>query len=68
MAYIKVNTIEYFVFVYNTRMLEITINNSSIISTDKTLDENKIKNLNDLLDEKIDKSKSFEGQIDSLTK
>ena len=62
------NTIEYFVFVYNTRMLEITINNSSIISTDKTLDENKIKNLNDLLDEKIDKSKSFEGQIDSLKK
>ena len=63
-------------------MLEIIINNSSIISTDKTLesksqknkyedetmDQNKIKNLNDLLDEKIDKSKSFEGQIDSLKK
>ena len=62
--------------------LEIIINNSSIISTDKTLesksqknkyedetiDQNKIKNLNDLLDEKIDKSKSFEDQIESLKK
>ena len=61
-------------------MLEIIINNSSITSTDKTLesksqknkyedetiDQNKIKNLNDLLYEKIDKSKSFEDQIESL--
>ena len=61
-------------------MLEITIDKSNIISTDKTLesksqenkyedetmDQNKIQNLNDLLDEKIDKSKSFEDQIKSL--
>ena len=61
-------------------MLEITIDISNIISTDKTLesksqenkyedetmDQNKIQNLNDLLDEKIDKSKSFEDQIKSL--
>ena len=65
---------------YNIRMLEITIDISNIISTDKTLesksqenkyedetmDQNKIQNLNDLLDEKIDKSKSFEDQIKSL--
>ena len=63
-------------------MLEITINNSSIISTDKTLesksqekkygdeiiDQNKLKNLNDSLYEIIDKSKSFEDQIESLNK
>ena len=63
-------------------MLEITIDISNIISTDKTLesksqenkyedetmDQNKIQNLNDLLDEKIDKSKSFEDQIESLKK
>ena len=30
------------------------------------MDQNKIQNLNDLLDEKIDKSKSFEDQIKSL--
>ena len=61
-------------------MLEITIDKSNIISTDKTLesksqenkykdktiDQNKIKNLNDLLDEKTDKSKSFEDQIESF--
>ena len=65
---------------YNKRMLEITIDKSNIISTDKTLesksqenkykdktiDQNKIKNLNDLLDEKTDKSKSFEDQIESF--
>ena len=34
----------------------------------KTIDQNKIiKGLNDNLDEIIDKSKSFEGQIESLT-
>ena len=63
-------------------MLEITMNNSSIISTDKTLesrsqekkygdeiiDQNKLKNLNDSLYEIIDKSKSFEDQIESLNK
>ena len=32
------------------------------------MNQNKIKNLNDLLDEKIDKSKSFEDQIESLKK
>ena len=32
------------------------------------MDQNKIQNLNDLLDEKIDKSKSFEDQIESLKK
>ena len=61
-------------------MLEITIDISNIISTDKTLeskiqenkyeyetiDQNKIKILSDLLDEKIDKSKSFEDQIEFL--
>ena len=61
-------------------MLEITIDISNIISTDKTLeskneenkyedetiDQKKIKKLNDLLDVKIDKSKSFEDQIESL--
>ena len=61
-------------------MLEITIDISNIISTDKTLeskiqenkyeyetiDQSKIKNLSDLLDEKIDKSKSFEDQIEFL--
>ena len=61
-------------------MLEITINISNIISTDKTLeskiqenkyeyetiDQSKIKNLSDLSDEKIDKSKSFEDQIEFL--
>ena len=55
-------------------MLEIIINNSSIISTDKTksksqdekIDQNKIKSLNDSLDEIINKSKSFEDQIESL--
>ena len=76
-AYIKRNTIEYFVLGI---MLEIIINNLSIISTHKTLesksqenkyegekiDQNKIKNLNDSLDEIIDKSKSFEDQIESL--
>ena len=57
-------------------MLEIIINNSSIISTDKTksksqdekIDQNKIKSLNDSLDEIINKSKSFEDQIESLKK
>ena len=58
-------------------MLEITINMSNIIPTDKTLesksqdktiDQNKIKNLSDNLDEIIDKSKSFEDQIESLKK
>ena len=33
---------------------------------DKTIDQNKIKGLNDYLDEIIDKSKSFEEQIKSL--
>ena len=61
-------------------MLEITIDISNIISTDKTLeskiqenkyeyetiDQSKIKNLSDLSDEKIDKSKSFEDQIEFL--
>ena len=65
---------------YNIRLLEITIDISNIISTDKTLeskneenkyedetiDHKKIKKLNDLLDVKIDKSKSFEDQIESL--
>ena len=65
---------------YNIRLLEITIDISNIISTDKTLeskneenkyedetiDQKKIKKLNDLLDVKIDKSKSFEDQIESL--
>ena len=57
-------------------MLEIIINNSSIISTGKTksksqdekIDQNKIKSLNDSLDEIINKSKSFEDQIESLKK
>ena len=57
-------------------MLEIIINNSSIISTVKTksksqdekIDQNKIKSLNDSLDEIINKSKSFEDQIESLKK
>ena len=57
-------------------MLEIIINNSSIISTDKTksksqdekIDQSKIKSLNDSLDEIINKSKSFEDQIESLKK
>ena len=58
-------------------MLETTINMSNIILTDKTLesksqdktiDQNKIKNLSDNLDEIIDKSKSFEDQIESLKK
>ena len=58
-------------------MLEITINMSNIIPTDKTLesksqdktiDQNKIKNLSDNLDEIIGKSKSFENQIESLKK
>ena len=58
-------------------MLETTINMSNIIPTDKTLesksqdktiDQNKIKNLSDNLDEIIDKSKSFEDQIESLKK
>ena len=35
---------------------------------DKTIDQNKIKGLNDILDEIIDKSKSFEEQIESLKK
>ena len=35
---------------------------------DKTIDQNKIKGLNDILDEIIDKSKSFEEQIKSLKK
>ena len=55
-------------------MLEIIINNS--ISTGKTksksqdekIDQNKIKSLNDSLDEIINKSKSFEDQIESLKK
>ena len=65
---------------HNIRLLEITIDISNIISTDKTLeskneenkyedetiDQKKIKKLNDLLDVKIDKSKSFEDQIESL--
>ena len=76
-AYIKRNTIEYFVLGI---MLEIIINNLSIISThktlesksqenkyeDETIDQNKIKNLIDSLEEIIDKSKSFEDQIESL--
>ena len=76
-AYIKRNTIEYFVLGI---MLEIIINNLSIISTQKTLesksqenkyeyetiDQNKKKNLNDSLDEIIDKSESFGDQIESL--
>ena len=76
-AYIKRNTIEYFVLGI---MLEIIINNLSIISTQKTLesksqenkyeyetiDQNKNKNLNDSLDEIIDKSESFGDQIESL--
>ena len=33
---------------------------------DETMRENKIKELNDYLDEKIDKSKSFEDQTESL--
>ena len=57
-------------------MLEIIINNSSIISTGKTksksqdekIDQNKIESLNDSLDEIINKSKSFEDQIESLKK
>ena len=57
-------------------MLEIIINNSSIISTDKTksksqdekIDQNKIKSLNDSLDEIINNSESFEDQIESLKK
>ena len=58
-------------------MLETTINMSNIIPTDKTLesksqdktiDQNKIKNVSDNLDEIIDKSKSFEDQIESLKK
>ena len=32
------------------------------------MNQNKIKNLNDLLGEKIDKSKSFEDQIELLKK
>ena len=35
---------------------------------DKTMSQNKIKKLNDNLDEIIDKSKSFEEQIESLKK
>ena len=35
---------------------------------DKTIDQNEIKGLNDILDEIIDKSKSFEEQIKSLIK
>ena len=35
---------------------------------DETMRENKIKELNDYLDEIIDKSKSFEDQIESLEK
>ena len=34
----------------------------------KTIDQNKIKGLNNILDEIIDKSKSFEEQIESLKK
>ena len=57
-------------------MLEIIINNSSIISTGKTksksqdekIDQNKIESLNDSLDEIINKSKSFVDQIESLKK
>ena len=35
---------------------------------DKTIDQNKVKGLNDILDEIIDKSKLFEEQIKSLKK
>ena len=35
---------------------------------DETMNQNKIKGLNDILDEIIDKSKSFEEQIESLKK
>ena len=35
---------------------------------DETIDQNKIKSLNDILDEIIDKSKSFEEKIESLKK
>ena len=50
-------------------MLEITTlesKNEENKYEDETIDQKKIKKLNDLLDVKIDKSKSFEDQIESL--
>ena len=52
----------------NENEYEYKMENENEDDDDKSIDQNKIKGSNDILDETIDKSKSFEEQIKSLKK